>query len=100
MGSSSEVHFSGFRIDDGLERRKGGAEQATTSATDSYKQTFLIGVLFFFFLCVTSCQFISHKITYLSVLELNDGAFTLSRVSCVSSRSLMYIEGALIIGKI
>ncbi|KAK7320306.1 hypothetical protein VNO77_29660 [Canavalia gladiata] len=41
--SSSEVHFSGFYTD-GLEQRKAGTEQPTTSATDMYKQPFVIGV--------------------------------------------------------
>ncbi|KAL5125971.1 Uridine kinase-like protein 4 [Glycine soja] len=43
MESLSEVHFSGFHID-GLEQRKAGTEQPTTSTTDMYKQPFVIGV--------------------------------------------------------
>ena len=45
MESSSEVHFSGFHMD-GFEQRKSGTvtEQPTTSATDMYKQPFVIGV--------------------------------------------------------
>ncbi|KAL4395815.1 hypothetical protein AHAS_Ahas01G0029600 [Arachis hypogaea] len=43
MESSSEVHFSGFHMD-GFEQRKSGMEQPTTSATDMYKQPFVIGV--------------------------------------------------------
>ncbi|KAG4952852.1 hypothetical protein JHK87_038446 [Glycine soja] len=43
MESLSEVHFSGFHMD-GLEQRKAGTEQPTTSATDMYKQPFVIGV--------------------------------------------------------
>lgn len=43
MESSSEVHFSGFHMD-GLAQRNSGAEQPTTSATDMYKQPFIIGV--------------------------------------------------------
>ncbi|XP_029124790.1 uridine kinase-like protein 3 isoform X1 [Cajanus cajan] len=43
MESTSEVHFSGFHMD-GLERRKSGTDQPTTSATDVYKQPFVIGV--------------------------------------------------------
>lgn len=42
MESSSEVHFSGFHMD-GFEQRKDGIEQ-TTSATNMYKQPFVIGV--------------------------------------------------------
>lgn len=43
MESSSEIHFSGFHLD-GLELRKAGTEQPTTSATDMNKQPFVIGV--------------------------------------------------------
>ena len=43
MGSSSEVHFSGFHMD-GFEKREASAEQPTTSATDVYNQPFVIGV--------------------------------------------------------
>ncbi|TKY57437.1 Uridine kinase protein 4 [Spatholobus suberectus] len=43
LESSSGVHFSGFHMD-GLEQRKAGTEQPTTSATDMYKQPFVIGV--------------------------------------------------------
>ncbi|RDX71001.1 Uridine kinase-like protein 4, partial [Mucuna pruriens] len=43
METSSEVHFSGFHMDD-LEQRKTGTEQPTTSANDMYKQPFVIGV--------------------------------------------------------
>lgn len=50
MECSSEVHYSGFHMD-GLEQRKGGTEQPTTSAIDEYKQPFLIGLYFFW--CVT-----------------------------------------------
>lgn len=46
MECSSEVHYSGFHMD-GLEQRKGGTEQPTTSAIDEYKQPFLIGLYFF-----------------------------------------------------
>lgn len=45
MESSSEVHFSGFHMD-GLAQRNAGTEQPTTSATDMYKQPFVIGVFF------------------------------------------------------
>lgn len=45
MVSNSEVHFSGFHMD-GLEQRKAGTEQPTTSANDMYKQPFVIGALF------------------------------------------------------
>ena len=45
MESLSEVHFSGFHMD-GLEQRKAGTEQPTTSTTDMYKQPFVIGVCF------------------------------------------------------
>lgn len=43
MGSSSEVHFSGFHMD-GFEKREASIEQPTTSATDVYNQPFVIGV--------------------------------------------------------
>ncbi|CAK8538958.1 unnamed protein product [Lathyrus sativus] len=43
MECSSEVHYSGFHMDD-LEQRKAATEQPTTSAIDEYKQPFLIGV--------------------------------------------------------
>lgn len=43
MESSSEVHFSGFHMD-GFEQRDVSTEQPTTSATDMYKQPFVIGV--------------------------------------------------------
>jgi hypothetical protein len=43
MGSSSEVHFSGFHMD-GFEKREASTEQPTTSATDMYNQPFIIGV--------------------------------------------------------
>lgn len=43
MESSSEVHFSGFHMD-GLAQRNCSIEQPTTSATDMYKQPFVIGV--------------------------------------------------------
>nr|AFK46215.1 unknown [Lotus japonicus] len=43
MESSSEVHFSGFHMD-GFEKREANTEQPTTSATDMYKQPFIIGV--------------------------------------------------------
>ena len=46
MGSTSGVHFSGFHMD-GLEQRKAGMDQPTTSEADMYKQPFVIGV----FLC-------------------------------------------------
>ncbi|XP_019447037.1 PREDICTED: uridine kinase-like protein 3 isoform X1 [Lupinus angustifolius] len=43
MESSSEVHFSGFHMDS-FEQRKDDIEQPTTSATNMYRQPFVIGV--------------------------------------------------------
>jgi len=47
MESSTEVHFSGFHMDNGLEQRKAGTEEPTTSAFDEYRQPFVIGLCFF-----------------------------------------------------
>lgn len=57
MGSSSEVHFSGFHMD-GFEH---STEQPTTSATDVYNQPFVIGVFSY-------AKVVSRKVTdYLKV---------------------------------
>lgn len=60
METSTEVHFSGFHMDNGLEQRKAGTEEPTTSAFDEYRQPFVIGLCFF---CVNQC---SCKIVVLS----------------------------------
>lgn len=83
MESLSEVHFSGFHID-GLEQRKAGTEQPTTSTTDMYKQPFVIGVCF----CIPS-SLCSHKFLICLFVSWNSmfvlGTFTLSCVCWVSS---------------
>lgn len=76
MESSTEVHFSGFHMDNGLEQRKAGTEEPTTSAFDEYRQPFVIGLCFF---CVNQC---SCKIVVLSC----SGILSV----CVAVKGLMF----------
>jgi hypothetical protein len=85
MECSSEVHFSGFHME-GLEERKAGTEQPTTSAIDEYKQPFVIGLCFFVCGNVVVVYFLSVCV----VLELGGGDDLFCLMLCLELRNLKF----------
>lgn len=81
MECSSGVHFSGFHLD-GLEQRKAGTEQPTTSDTDMYKQPFVIGVFLHAKLSVCVLELSGAVVVHLLCLVFL-GSQCIYLVSCV-----------------
>jgi hypothetical protein len=85
MECSSEVHFSGFHME-GLEERKAGTEQPTTSAIDEYKQPFVIGLCFF----VCGNVVVVHFLSVCVVLKLGGGDDLFCLMLCLELRNLKF----------